>query len=107
MSYDSIHRQTPIPDEPRTRKKAVKQRDRSDHKHEYELVAIDSHSYEYLGRGKVRQVYNVGERCRICGRLGNVYFRNAYSTEGMRLFEVDDWRELMERYLPEDKEVKR
>ena len=106
MSYDSIHRQTPIPDEPRTRKKAVKQRDRSDHKHEYELVAIDSHSYEY-SHGEKRPVFHVGERCRICGRFGNVHFRNAYSTEGMRLFEVDDWRELMERYLPEDKEVKR
>ena len=107
MSYDSVHRQTPIPDEPRTRKKAVKQRDRSDHKHEYELVAIDSHSYEYLGRGKVRQVYDVGERCRICGRLGDVHFRNVYSTEGMRLFEVDGLDGLLSRYLPEDKEVKR
>lgn len=106
MSYDSVHRQAPIPDEPRPKKKAVKQRERSDHKHEYERIVIDAHTYEY-SHGEKRQVYNVGERCRICGRLGNVHFRNAYSTEGMRLFEVDDWRELMERYLPEDKEVKR
>lgn len=106
MSYDSIHRQTPIPDEPRTRKKAVKQRDRSDHKHEYERIVIDVHTYEY-SHGEKRPVFHVGERCRICGRLGNVHFRNAYSIDGMRLFEVDDWRELMERYLPEDKEVKR
>ena len=105
MSYDSVHRQAPIPDEPRTRKKAVKQRDRSDHKHEYERIVIDAHTYEY-SHGEKRPVFYVGERCRICGRLGNVYFRNVYSTEGMRLFEVDDWRELMERYLPEDKEVK-
>lgn len=105
MSYDSIHRQAPIPDEPRSKKKAVKRHDRSDHKHEYERIVIDAHTYEY-SHGEKRKVYNVGERCRICGRLGNVHFRNAYSTEGMRLFEVDDWRELMERYLPEDKEVK-
>lgn len=105
MTEHARRKSTPIPDEPRPKKKAVKHRERSDHRHEYERIAIDAHTYEY-SHGEKRPVFHVGERCRICGRLGNVYFRNAYSTEGMRLFEVDDWRELMERYLPEDKEVK-
>ena len=106
MSYDSIHKQAPIPDEPRPKKKAVKQRERSDHRHDYERIAIDAHSY-VMSHGEERPVIHIGERCRICGRLGNVnLWHEEGDADGLRRFEVDGLDGLFARYLPDDKEVK-
>ena len=107
MSYDSIHKQAPIPDEPRPKKKAVKKRVRSDHRHEYEWVAVDADCYYTNGTGR-HAYYPIAERCRICGRLADVRFSTDTEQvpDGMRLFKIDRWLSLLDRYLPDDKEVK-
>ena len=84
---------------PRHRKVSKKRHVRSDHRHEYEQVCIDTHAYYY-----------VADRCRVCGRLGDVVLKpNKHKPpEGMRLFEVHDFIELMGMtQLPDDAEVTR
>ena len=100
----------PIPEDgPRHRKKAKKRRVRSDHKHEYEKVCIDDHSYVYTRDGRLRK-YTIATRCKVCGRLQDVLLgsRGCYEPpEGMPLYEVRDFLELMEmRELPEEKRVR-
>lgn len=92
---------------PRHRKKARKHHVKSDHKHEYEDVCIDSHSCLYRHPNKVR-FYHIGQRCRVCGRLGNVTAKYELHEppEGMPLFEVTDFWELLSmKYLPDGMEV--
>ena len=82
---------------PRHRKKARKPHVRSDHKHEYEQVCIDTHAYYY-----------VVDRCRVCGRLDDVICKPDMlePPDGMRLFEVHDFIEFMGMtQLPDDAEV--
>lgn len=82
---------------PRHRKRAKKTHVRSDHKHEYEWVCIDAHAYYY-----------VADRCRVCGRLYDVCLKPDMlePPDGMRLFEVHDFIELMGMtQLPDDAEV--
>lgn len=95
---------------PRHRKRAKRSHVRSDHKHEYEWVCIDDHSYVYTRDGRLRK-YTIATRCKVCGRLQDVLFgsRDCYEPpEGMRLFEVHDFIELMGMtHLPDDAEVAR
>lgn len=84
---------------PRHRKRVKKVHVRSDHRHEYEQVCIDTHAYYYMA-----------DRCRVCGRLGDVCLKPSMSKppSGMRLFEVEDFIELMGMTnLPDDTEVTR
>jgi len=105
---DSLrHKYTPLPEEPRYRKKKVKKHVRSDHKHEYETVYIDAHSFVYRREKKVPYLH-VGERCKICGRLNDWMHTNlSEPPEGMPLYEVPSWVYLWdERKLPEEMMVK-
>lgn len=107
MTEHARRKSSPIPDEPRPKKKAVKKRIRSDHKHEYELVAVDADCYYKNGTGR-HTYYPIVDRCRICGKVGDVRFwtDTEQVPDGMRLFKVDGWVSLFDRYLPDDKEVK-
>lgn len=98
----------PIPEEPRYRKKAKKRHVRSDHKHEYEQVCIDAHSFIHRNGEKVPYLY-LGERCRVCGRLNG--WRGCTNLqeppEGMPLYEVPGWDFLFDKKaLPDEMRVK-
>ena len=106
---DSLrHKYTPLPDEPRYKKKAKKRRVRSDHKHEYEDVCVDAHSH-LLAHGTRQPIYYIGTRCKVCGRLQNVRLRYDVHEppEDMPLYEVRDFLELaVMRELPESRMVR-
>lgn len=97
----------PLPEEPVRRKKREKKRHkRSDHKHEYEEIAIDSHSGIYRD-GAWHHCYDIGKRCRICGRLDDVRWSAVEEVpKGMRTFEVKDFLELFKlKILAEETEI--
>ena len=101
------HKYAPLPEEgPRHRKRAKKAHVRSDHRHEYEDVCVDAHTYTVTREGRF-PAYYVAERCRICGRVGDVRgCRNHEPPDGMRLFEVRDLIALLgAKFITEDKEV--
>lgn len=105
---DSLrHKYAPIPDEPRYKKRAKKVHVRSDHKHLYEEVCVDSHS-EVFEHGARCPAYHVAMRCVVCGRLQDLrMWRLRERPEGMRLFEVEDFFELLDmRELPDEMEVR-
>ena len=84
---------------PRHRKRAKRTHVRSDHKHEYEQVCIDTHAYYY-----------VADRCRVCGRLQDARLMPDLHEppDGMRLFDVRDFILFdMGSELPDDAEVTR
>lgn len=103
------HKYDPLPEEPpRHRKKAKRKHVRSDHKHEYETVCIDSHSYVVSREGRFPYYY-IGKRCRICGRVQDIKSRYDLHEppDGMQLYEVRDFHELIDiwlkkRSLPEE-----
>ena len=102
------HKYDPLPDEPRGRKKSKKRHVKSDHKHDYERVCIDAGDAIYSpGEGK-RRFYRIGERCRICGRRGNVWSigRVTEPPEGMPLYDVGGIEGLFEKVLSDDKRVR-
>lgn len=104
---DSLrHKYTPLPEEPRYKKKAKKKHVRSDHKHVYEQVCIDAHSFAYRHGKKVPYMY-LGKRCRVCGRLHDWERTNVSEPpEGMPLYEVPNWLFLWyEKALPSKLEV--
>ena len=103
------HKYDPLPDDgPRHRKKAKKRHVRSDHKHEYEVVAIDFHSC-VIRRGVRFPYLATASRCKVCGRLGDMRMHAIEGTnppEGMRLFEVGGFFELLDmKAIPDDMEV--
>lgn len=95
----------PLPEEPpRHRKKVKKQSARSDHKHEYEEVCIDTHS-SVVKHGGEFPAYHLGIRCKICGRLKNVklWRFEGHMPSDMPLYMVDDFFELVKmKVLPEE-----
>lgn len=104
MSEHARRKQSPIPDEPRPKKKAVKRRIRSDHKHEYEWVAVDALTY-FVDKDGKHPYYNKVERCTKCGKINNSKRLGETVPEGMRIFRVEGWRDLFAKTLPDDKEV--
>ena len=62
-------RYAPTPDEPRHRKKARKRHVRSDHKHEYERVAIDTHTSEVGKTGRRKVYHSLCKNGAIFGKL--------------------------------------
>lgn len=94
---------------PRHRKRARKHHVRSDHRHDYEEVCIDADTLVIMPDGK-HSSYHMGVRCKVCGRLYNVkmWRYDRVPPEGMRLFEVEDFFELLHmKYLPDSMEVRR
>lgn len=102
------HKYDPLPeDAPRHKKKSKKRRVRSDHKHEYEKVCVDTHSYIHRHGGRV-QVYHVATRCKVCGRLGNIRSCAFYNEppKDLPLYEVKDYIEFAwMKQLPESLRV--
>ena len=103
---DVVHyKYDPLPDEPRHRKKKKKVRVRSDHKHDYEdVVVIEPGAYTYH-HGKRHDAYHKVTRCKTCGRVGNAKF-HAYEDEipkGMRVFRIDSFLDLFDKYLPDSR----
>lgn len=102
------HKYDPLPEEgPRHKKKVKKKHVRSDHKHEYETVCVDAHSF-VLTRGVRRPYMYFIKRCKVCGRIGDVSRTGVHKPpEYMLLYEVDDWLSLWTgKVLPEEKRVK-
>lgn len=103
------HKYDPLPeDAPRHKKKAKKHHVRSDHRHEYEDVCVDTHSYVVRRGGERYPYYSVARRCKVCGRLYDISMRSSLREvpDGMRLFRCKDVLELLcARELPDSKEV--
>lgn len=103
------HKYDPLPEEgPRHRKKAKKRHVRSDHRHDYETVCVDAHSF-LLHHGTRRPLYHIAYRCKVCGRLRDSHVvRDIHEPpEGMPLYEVRDFLELaLMRELPEERRVR-
>lgn len=103
------HKYDPLPEEPpRYRKKSKKKRVRSDHKHVYENVVVDSpHAYVIRRDGRHKAWHRV-TRCKVCGRIDNMW-SHAYLDEypeDMPLYRVDNFFELwLAKTLPEDRRV--
>lgn len=105
---DSLrHKYTPLPEEPRHKKKARKVHVRSDHKHLYEQVCIDAHTTERTRDGEF-PAYHIGTRCKVCGRLQNVKMWGTRETpDGMPLYEVKDFFVLTSlKVLSEEQKVR-
>lgn len=97
-------RNDPLEEPPRHRRKRKRRRIRSDHKHDYELVCIDSGMMVRFG-GQSERIYQSAERCRICGRIGRYMLDEWHGKppEGLRMFRtdgpLDTWG------VPDDREV--
>lgn len=115
MSYwgdDEIrYKYDPLPEEaPRHRKKSKKHHAKSDHKHEYEDVAIlPASDFKMSGEN---MAYHKARRCKVCGKLYTVdiFLEDGDPPHGMRVFDpkADDmWTLYRMKYLPEDTEVTR
>jgi len=106
---DSLHHKyDPLPEEPRHRKKARKRRVRSDHKHVYEEVCVDDHTFVHM-RGERHRLLHLVKRCKACGRIGNCRVMPDMSEppDGMPLYDVPDWLFLWtEKALPESMKVR-
>ena len=108
---DSIrHKYTPLPeDSPRHRKKAKKKHVRSDHKHEYEDVAVDAHTTMYTRKtGRVRTLF-IAQRCNVCGKVYDwTHTKLQDPPEGMKLYEVADIEALFDtKFLTDEMRVGR
>ena len=103
------HKYDPLPEDgPRHKKKAKKRRIRSDHKHEYETVCVDDHSYVHTRDGRLRK-FTIATRCKVCGRIGDVQFWSDLREppDGMPLYEVDGWDYLLRhKKLPEERRMR-
>lgn len=103
MSSDARH--DPMEEPTHYRRKRKRRHVRSDHKHDYELVCIDSGMMARFGSHRER-IYEGAERCRICGRIGRYRLDEwrGEPPEGLRRFKtngvLDTW------IVPDDKEVK-
>ena len=84
----SPYKYNPIPDEPRYRKKAKKVRMRSDHRHEYEEVAVNAGG-----------IYCIATRCKVCGRLYDFKTKRSVNEvpDGLPLYKAESivqlWKE--------------
>lgn len=102
------HKYDPMPEEPRHRKKAKKRHVKSDHRHDYEEVAIDAGTESVIG-GVRHRAYHMGMRCKVCGRLHNVklWERPDEPPEDMPLYEVDGINGLFAKELGDERMVRR
>lgn len=103
------HKYDPLPEDgPRHRKKSKKRHSKSDHKHEYEKVCVDSSTYIIHGDSR-HASYHLAVRCKTCGRVQNIrlwQFKDK-PPEDMPLYRVDDFYELLGmKELPEGMKVR-
>ena len=97
-------RYDPMEETPRHRRKHKRKRVRSDHKHDYELVCVDSSMFVRSG-GETEHLYESAERCRVCGRVARYRFDQwrGEPPKGLRLFKTcyvtDTW------HIPKETEV--
>lgn len=88
------HKYDPLPDDgPRHKKRTRKRRVKSDHRHEYEDVVVDTHSYAIRRGGRrVREVH-VCSRCKSCGRIGDkrCFVEAQDVPQGLTMYEVDNF----------------
>lgn len=105
---ESINRKyAPIPeDAPYHRKRAKKKNVRSNHKHEYEQVCIDSHTYVCRHGAEVK-CYYLATRCKVCGRVGDVKVSHELHEppDGMPLYDVPFWSAVVVKSLPDEMRV--
>ena len=105
---DSIrYKYDPLPEEPRYKKRRKKAHVRSDHKHDYEQVCVDTHSETVTREGRFPS-YCIAVRCRICGRLKDVKLWQSIRKppEGMPLYEVDRLLDLIVmKAIPDEMKV--
>ena len=101
------HKYDPLPEEPRHRKKAKKRHVRSDHRHDYEEVAIDA-GMETPIIGVRHRAHHMGMRCKVCGRLRDVRFlcSNGEPPEDVPLYEVDGFGGLLAKELGDERMVR-
>lgn len=102
------HKYDPLPEEPHHRKKARKRRVRSDHKHVYETVCVDTHSTVITRDGEFSS-YHMCVRCKLCGRIQDIklWRFEPEPPEDMPLFEVEDFFDLVSmKELPESMKVR-
>ena len=102
------HKYDPLPEEPRHRKKAKKRHVKSDHRHDYEEVALDAGTESFFW-GERHRAYHMGIRCKVCGRLRDVKFLwfDDEPPEDMPLYEVDGFNGLFAKQLDEERLVRR
>ena len=105
---DSLrHKYTPLPDEPRYRKRKRKLHVKSDHRHEYEEVCINAHGITFF-HGEHLPYFYIATRCKVCGRLGDVRVRSDIHEppEGMPLYDVGDYSYFFDhKTLPSERRV--
>ena len=90
------HKYEPLPeDSPRHRKKAKKRHVRSDHKHVYEEVCVDTGSCSIYRMGKKVPFFHVAKRCSVCGRIKSSRIREGEPPEDTPLYMVGDYLEFM------------
>lgn len=101
-----LHKYRPLPEDgPRHKKRTRKAHVRSDHKHAYETVCVDSGDW-VCARGERHHVYHTATRCSVCGRIGDVSMRDLREVPaGMPLYEVDAWTDLLAKTLPDERRV--
>lgn len=95
---------SPTPEDAPRHKKRTKRRDKkSNHKHEYEDVAV----YSACSR---REFYHEAKRCKICGKIYTISFfvDHEEPPEGMRAFDSgleDMWSLYKMGYIPDEMEI--
>jgi len=101
------HKYDPLPDEPRHRKKAKKRHVRSDHRHDYEKVAVDAHSC-VLSNGEREPLVYVMDRCKVCGRTGGRSWSRLKSDipDDMHVYDVGGIMGLFAKELGEELRVR-
>ena len=106
---DSLrHKYTPLPEEPRFKKKRKRVHVRSDHKHVYETVCVDDGGI-ITKHGKRFAYLHLVERCKVCGRIGDTrVMPEAYKPpKDMPFYELPDFRFLWDsKVLPEGMRVR-
>lgn len=104
---DSLrHKYDPLPeDAPRHRRRSKKKHVRSDHRHEYEEVCIDSYTITDDGG---YDTYHLGIRCKVCGRLKDIklwQFKNK-PPDDLPLYRVSGFLKLLKmKVLPDEMRV--
>ena len=103
MPKDARH--DPMEEAPRHRRRRKHRHVKADHKHDYELVCIDSGMVAHFG-GRTERIYQSAERCRICGRIGRYRLDEwrGEPPEGLRRFKTDGVLDTW--VVPDEKEVK-
>lgn len=102
------HKYDPLPEEARHHKRAKRSHVRSDHKHQYEEIMIDTFTIFRDSKGRPLR-YEPAKRCRICGRLKDWKTRMVEEPpDGVHVYLTRDWYGLRKTMvLPDSARVSR